>query len=276
MVHNSHFFVIVIELTGKPWSDFYMGVEYYDLMNLCTRVTKRQGAASHVCAFLNEFHKFVLHFVCNGCFDIGRPQTEVTHKPCPTQGNLIDSGLFSLGVVLHIMDGVPINNDIFDQECTDKLRSDLATHLGTVKNVSKYPLPCTSIIRGCFPAFLAVNNTDDDGTITVLGVLQNTESASAESTPSVVKVIMDGVSIAEESPNAAELSTCAVKVVLDGAATNEESATNATETSPSMLKLLMDMLSTRSKRRSKREGMAVKFEAEEKRTHIDMLALVTA
>ena len=22
MVHNSHFFVIVIELTGKPWSDF--------------------------------------------------------------------------------------------------------------------------------------------------------------------------------------------------------------------------------------------------------------
>ena len=88
---------------------------------------------------------------------------------------------------------------------------------------------------------LAIDNTDDDGSITVLGVLQNTESASAESTPSVVKVIMDGVSIAEESPNAAELSTRVVEVVLDGAATNEESATNATETSPSMLKLLMDI-----------------------------------
>ena len=81
---------------------------------------------------------------------------------------------------------------------------------------------------------------------------------------------MDGVSIAFESANAEE------RVVVDSAATNEESATNATETSPSMLKLLMDMLSTRSKRRSKREGMAVKFEAEEKQTHIDMLAVLIA
>ncbi len=238
-------------------------------------MTRRQGAASHVRAFLNEFHKFVLHFVCNGCFDIGRPQTEVTHNPCSKRGNLIDFGLFSLGVVLHIIDGVPTNNDIFDQECTDKLCSDLATHLGTVKNLSKFPLP-RSIIRGCFPALLAVDNTDDDGSITVLGVSQNTESVSAESKPSVVEVIMDGVSIAEESANAAELSTRVVKVVLDGAATNEESATNATETSPRMLKLLMDMLSPRSKRRAKREGKEVKFEAEEKQTRIDMLALVTA
>ncbi len=84
-------------------------------------------------------------------------------------------------MVLHI---------IFDQECTDKLRSDLTTHLGTVKNLSKYPLP-HSIIRGCFPALLAGNNTDDDGSITVHGVSQNTEPASAESTPSVVEVIMD-------------------------------------------------------------------------------------
>jgi hypothetical protein len=67
-----------------------------------------------------------------------------------------------------------------------------------------------------------------------------------------------------------------VEVVLDGAATNEESVRNATETSPSMLMLLMDMLSPRSKHRAKREGKAVKFEAEEKQTHIDMLALVTA
>jgi len=108
-----------------------------DFMNLCTQVTRRQGAASHVCAFLTEFQKFVLHFVCNGCFDIGSPQTEVTHNPCSKRGNLIDFGLFSLGVVLHIIDGVVINNNIFDQECTDQLRSDLATDLGTVKNLSK-------------------------------------------------------------------------------------------------------------------------------------------
>jgi hypothetical protein len=56
MVHNSH-------LTGKPRSDFYKGIEYYDLMDLCTRVTRRRGAAIHFRAFLNEFHKFVLHFV---------------------------------------------------------------------------------------------------------------------------------------------------------------------------------------------------------------------
>ena len=43
-----------------------------------------------------------------------------------------------------------------------------------------------------------------------------------------------------------------------------------------MLKLLMDMLSPRSKRSAKREGKAVKFEAEEKQTHIDMLAVLIA
>jgi hypothetical protein len=73
----------------------------------------------------------------------------------------------------------------------DKLLSDLATHLGIVIKLSKYPLPC-SIIRRCFPALLAVDNTDDDGSITVLGVSQNKESASAESSPCVVEVIMDG------------------------------------------------------------------------------------
>jgi hypothetical protein len=34
MVHNSHFFVIVIELTGKPSSDFNKDIEYFDLMDL--------------------------------------------------------------------------------------------------------------------------------------------------------------------------------------------------------------------------------------------------
>ena len=62
-------------------------------MDLCTPVTRRQGAATHVCAFLNEFHKLALHFVCNDCFKIGLPQTEVKHSPCPTQGYPIDCGL---------------------------------------------------------------------------------------------------------------------------------------------------------------------------------------
>jgi hypothetical protein len=43
-----------------------------------------------------------------------------------------------------------------------------------------------------------------------------------------------------------------------------------------MLELLMDMLTPRSKRRAKRGGKAVKFEAEEKQTHIDMLAVLIA
>jgi hypothetical protein len=165
---------------------------------------------------------------------------------------------------------------MFDQECTNKLRSDLATLLDTVNNLFKYQLP-RSIIRGCFPALLAVDNTEDDASFTVLGVSQNTESASAESSPSAVEVIMDGASIAEESANVAELSPRVVEVVLDGAATNEEEfATNAAETSPSVLKLLIDMLSPQSKRRAKREGTALKFEVKEKQTHISMLAMVTA
>jgi hypothetical protein len=73
---------------------------------------------------------------------------------------------------------------------------------------------------------LAIDNTDDDG-IAVVGVSKNRESANAESLPSVGEVIMDGLSIVDESANAAESSLCAVEVIVDGVATNKEPA-NAT------------------------------------------------
>ncbi|KAI2506926.1 MULE transposase domain [Fragilaria crotonensis] len=239
-------------------------------MDFCSAPTTRtRGAASHIRAFLAEFHKFALYFVCDDKFKIGRPQTQVKHCPCPTQGNLIDCGLFSIGVVLHIIDSIPITNETFKQEHMTKLRSDLATHLAAVENLSKYPLPC-SVIRGCFPALLTMDDTDD-GSIVVLGVSKNAEdSANAESSTTEVEVIMDGkVSTNDVSANAAESSAAfscnVIEGIVDGNVATKESAAKDATQSPGMLKLLMEMISPASRAMKKCGGKILRFEEGEEK-----------
>ena len=72
------------------------------------------GAASHVCAYLHELHKFARPFICDDLFKLACPQTDVKHSFCLAQRNLIDCGLHSLDVVLYVIHNVPINNNIFD------------------------------------------------------------------------------------------------------------------------------------------------------------------
>ena len=270
MVHKSHFFVLVIELTGRHGCEFYKGIEYYDLMDFCSAPTTRtRGAASHIRAFLAEFHKFALYFVCDDKFKIGRPQTQVKHCPCPTQDNVIDCGLFSIGVVLHIIDSIPITNETFKQEHMTKLRSDLATHLGAVENLSKYPLPC-SVIRGCFPALLTMDDTYD-GSIVVLGVSKNAEdSANGESSTTEVEVIMDGKETTNDvSANVAESSAAfacnVIEGIVDGNVATKESAAKDATQSPGMLKLLMEMISPASRAMKKCGGKILRFEEGEEK-----------
>ena len=150
-----------------------------------------------------------------------------------------------------------------------KLRSDLATHLAAVENLSKYPLPC-SVIRGCFPALLTMDDTDD-GSIVVLGVSKNAEdSANAESSTTEVEVIMDGkVSTNDVSANVAESSAAFSCNVIEGkvdgnVATKESAAKDATQ-SPGMLKLLMEMISPASRAMKKCGGKILRFEEGEEK-----------
>jgi hypothetical protein len=113
---------------------------------------------------------------------------------------VIDCGLFSIGVVLHIIDSILITNETFKQEhMTKLLRSELGTHLGAVENLSKYPLLSSEdAFRHCSPWTTRM--------MAALWFLEY-QKMQRNSSTSEVEVIMDGkVSTNDVSANVAESS----------------------------------------------------------------------
>jgi Ulp1 protease family, C-terminal catalytic domain len=107
VVHVVHFFVLVVNFSAS-FPDLYTDVNFYD--SLRGRSTRRAAAflPSHTSEIVADVNEFLSHFVFH------RPEHEhmqrihfemfdkVAYHKCPAQNNVIDCGLFCVGVLLHL------------------------------------------------------------------------------------------------------------------------------------------------------------------------------
>jgi hypothetical protein len=183
LIFDQHFFVIVIQLSGSLSQGFYDSIVCYDSLRHSTRISKLHPGRSSISNFIADFHQYVLNFILVD--DSLRQQvtlpSNVQFHPCPGQSNCVDCGLFAVGVVLHIIDGIPIDASIFDQVCISRLRTELSNHLSVVTRLRKYPLP-SFVIRKCFSRLKALDDLDSRDNITA--VIIPSQSPSSRSTSS--------------------------------------------------------------------------------------------
>jgi hypothetical protein len=147
---DQHFFVVVIELLGTMSLEFCDNVKCFNSLRHSVRISKLHPAQSSISDFLADFHQFILNFILHDQPDqVTAPSNSIHLHPCPCQSNCVDCGLFAVAVVLHIIDGVEVDDAIFNQACITQLRSESTSHLSTVTSLWKYRLP-SSVIRKWF------------------------------------------------------------------------------------------------------------------------------
>ena len=78
-------------------------------------------------------------------FYIGPPVHSIVQISCPIQHNGIDCGLFTVVIWLHIFNGAPINQPIFAQEHTMKLRNILLSMFPCLMVVTSQNMPDEAI-----------------------------------------------------------------------------------------------------------------------------------
>jgi Ulp1 protease family, C-terminal catalytic domain len=170
LIFSKHFFVVVLECWGRTVG-FYNSIHCYDSNMTCTRLTRKTMALhSELAIFLQDFHQFVLNFVvCDGVLESVRlesailPPKDVMYYPCPSQQNGIDCGLFAVAVILHLIDGIVVEKNTFDQSSITNLRKELAHHLSGVATLNKYQMPAI-IVRKWFPQ-LQLLTTDHESVV---------------------------------------------------------------------------------------------------------------
>jgi MULE transposase domain/Ulp1 protease family, C-terminal catalytic domain len=162
IVYGSHFFVLVIECSGIT-RGFYKSVQCYD--SLDRKKTRRHGGRPEVNDFLEDYHRFLVDYVIRGNserFSLRFPSSapkNIDFCACPKQRNGIDCGLFAVAVVLHLIDGIQLTVDTFNQEIITALRNNLTSHFANVKSFRTYTLP-SGIVRGVFGALPATNDRE--------------------------------------------------------------------------------------------------------------------
>jgi hypothetical protein len=156
LINNAHFHVVRI-CGSRDDINFYTETECFDSMFGPGLV--HNNARSGLLKFLVDFNKFVVNFIISPSISDNKLKTEkelhgkllsrMKYSSCPQQDNCFDCGLFSVAIVLHILDGQEITRQLFSQENITDLRFDLGSHLSSVPNLTRYPLP-SELIRKHF------------------------------------------------------------------------------------------------------------------------------
>ena len=92
-------------------------------------------AAAAIVAEVNDFfNNFVLHKSEHTHWVHSNAELlkKVSYHECPSQLNGIDCGLFCVGVVLHLLDGINVNSTTFSHHDCSRLRFRLSTHFSHI------------------------------------------------------------------------------------------------------------------------------------------------
>ena len=164
IIESHHFYVLVVQMAGFCRC-LYERVHCYDSLHHSQRGRKK-GSGGGVTAeqqeFLEQFNTFVNNFIYHDQEDLHQPSTSLLSQlefcPCPGQTNVIDCGLFSVGVVLHLLARKDVTSDTFKQADVSHLRNLLGCFLHSRKR--KIP---SSVIRNSFPCLKGTSILDTDG-----------------------------------------------------------------------------------------------------------------
>jgi hypothetical protein len=133
---HGHYFVI--SLTFDPTDiiggKIFKNVKIYDSLKHVHNVTvvTRNHNKCPATEFLKKFQKFMANFVLFN-HPVANELTKnegyicdsIQYVPCPQQKNMSDCSLFTLGVLLHVINGKHVDQNIFSQSTIDTFRKGL-------------------------------------------------------------------------------------------------------------------------------------------------------
>ena len=149
IVLGDHFFVLCLDCSIST-PEFINDMTFYD--SLVRRTRQVNPDVLRIVKVVNFFiHNFLLHEKKHAHLRdsdaalIGR----VHYCDCPMQKNGFDCGLFAVGVVLHLIEGIDVTRETFRQQDVTTLRSRLVTVFGGMV------LTWEQQVRLCVIAFLS-------------------------------------------------------------------------------------------------------------------------
>ena len=160
IVDTSHFFVLVVDF-NPTCPNFYLKISFYDSLQRSTRGSRGVETGSRMAAIVCEVNDFFVNYL------LYKPEhtpvvlsddevlRKVDYHDCPGQLNGIDCGLFCIGVVLHLLDGIEVDRDTFTHRHCSRLRMKLSTHFTHVvhnpDDEDAMSIPTGQVVRDCFP-----------------------------------------------------------------------------------------------------------------------------
>jgi hypothetical protein len=122
----------------------------------------------------------------------------VHYCDCPIQKNGFDCGLFAVGVVLHLIEGIDVTRETFRQQDITNLRSTLVTVFGG----DGADLGTTSqVVRDCFPQLRGSSILDSFGLEVVHKETKKERRLSSDSDVSAAVVVLTTLQVEAVCPS---------------------------------------------------------------------------
>ena len=150
-----HFFVACFDFSVND-PKFFVNVCFYDSMERARTRIHRSSTAAEIVEKVNFFFKFyILHeakYQSLHQSDVDVLQ-RAQYKECPRQNNGYDCGIFTVAVVLHLLERKEVDEMSFTQSNVTEGRKHLATALINAKSPSREQI--RGVFRKCFPLLFA-------------------------------------------------------------------------------------------------------------------------
>ncbi|KAG7352232.1 hypothetical protein IV203_008280 [Nitzschia inconspicua] len=175
-----HHFVAVKIVFDLRSPDIFHEVSVYDSLIKGGRRNNSVHRNSPPAKYLRPFQQFIANF----CL-FGNPKCEVllanpdhivekaVYRSCPMQQNGFDCGLFAFGCVLHLLKGLDVSADIFNQQHISKLRESLHAVFTVTDIGSDVPNPRELLSSSFLSSFFPLQSENDCHDDVFLRLLQD-------------------------------------------------------------------------------------------------------
>ncbi|KAG7359842.1 transposase [Nitzschia inconspicua] len=163
-----HHFVVVKIVFDLRSPDIFHEVSVYDSLIKGGRRNNSVHRNSPPAKYLRPFQQFIANFS-----SFGNPKCEVllanpdlimekaVYRSCPLQQNGFDCGLCAFGCVLHLLKGLDVSADIFNQQHISKLRESLRTVFTLTDIGSDVPNPRELLSSSFLCSFFPLQSQND-------------------------------------------------------------------------------------------------------------------
>ena len=129
IIESHHFYVLVVQIAPFSPRSLYERVHCYDSLRHSERGRKKGAGTPEQQQFLEQFNTNVKNFIFHENEELHKQPSsstlsnKVEFRPCPGQANNVDCGLFSVGVVLHLLANLEVESSTFNQANVSHLRN---------------------------------------------------------------------------------------------------------------------------------------------------------